>query len=472
MTPEAPDSFPRVFAMGDGAVVLHESGLRHPRTPRLFGETFTDYADVTHHSVTSRGLRLATRSSVYTFPRSSFDDPRAPDELARELVERISALPAGDAQLDRMWAAEKRGARSREVRAAPILAVLCVACFVLDWILGGQRLFFAGLFSDVLVRAGEPWRIVTANLLHGGAAHLVLNGLGLVAIGSLVERVLGTPRTLVVLGAGALGGMGAGLLAHYEMAVGASGIVFGLVGALLWLEFFETRRLPAAWRIPRVVLIGAVVADGLLSLLVPAVAGLAHLGGLLAGAGACGLVARGALEQRRLAGFPVVLANVAILFLLGASLAAAGSVALAEGSPLARQARVLAAQEGLPPLTLNNLAWLIATDPRATPSDREIAVRLAERAVQGTRRRDPNILDTLAEAHFAAGSSDAAVHAIDEAIALAPGEAYFVEQRRRFTGDRAADDRPDPPQVWIGPRPEETPPEQEPPEREGKGLRI
>ena len=136
------DGFPRVFALrgGRGAVVLHESGLRHPRAPRLLGETFSRYEDVTHHTVTSRGLRLATRQSVYAFSRSAFVDSSAPDELARELVDRIARRPGGREQLDRMWAVEKRAARPRPVRAAPALAALCLAVFAIQLWVGGQPL--------------------------------------------------------------------------------------------------------------------------------------------------------------------------------------------------------------------------------------------------------------------------------------------------------------------------------------------
>jgi hypothetical protein len=42
------------------------------------------------------------------------------------------------------------------------------------------------------------------------------------------------------------------------------------------------------------------------------------------------------------------------------------------------------------------------------------------------------------------------VEAIDEAIGLEPGEAYFREQRRRFTGERDFDDRPEPPGFPFG----------------------
>jgi membrane associated rhomboid family serine protease len=462
---QAVDGFPRVFALrgGRGAVVLHESGLRHPRAPRLLGETFTRYEDVTHHTVTLRGLRLGTRRSVYAFSRSAFEDPRAPDELARELVDRIARRPGGREQLDRMWAVEKRAARPHPVRAAPALAALCLAVYALQLWMGGERLFFAGLFSETLVRAGDWWRVITANVLHGGPIHLLLNGLGLLALGSLIERVLGTARTGVVLGAGALAGMGAGLVAGYEMAVGASGIVFALVGALLWLELREPARLPAAWRVPRAVLLGALLADGLLGWMLPAIAGAAHLGGLAAGALACAWVASGALDGRR-AGVPVLAVDVLLLFALGGGLAAAGSLALGEGSPLAGRAQLLAERSDIPPLALNNLAWLIATDPESSAADRSTAVRLAERAVEETERNDPNVLDTLAEAQFAAGSAGAAVSTIDEAIALAPQERYFREQRRRFTGERSPEDRPDPPGSWITPerRPPAPQPEPEP----------
>ena len=75
---------------------------------------------------------------------------------------------------------------------------------------------------------------------------------------------------------------------------------------------------------------------------------------------------------------------------------------------------------------------------------------LADRAVVGTGRANPGILDTLAEALFQSGNRLGALLTIDEAIRLVPHERYFLEQRRRFTGERAAEDRPPPPDsdVW------------------------
>ena len=107
------------------------------------------------------------------------------------------------------------------------------------------------------------------------------------------------------------------------------------------------------------------------------------------------------------------------------------------------------------PALLNNLAWQIVTARSPSEGALAAAADLAEMAVALTSHREPTILDTLAEVYFAQGRSEDAVSVIDEAIALAPGEPYYAEQRKRFTGERAADDRP------------EAPPEAEAPATEG-----
>jgi hypothetical protein len=93
----------------------------------------------------------------------------------------------------------------------------------------------------------------------------------------------------------------------------------------------------------------------------------------------------------------------------------------------------------------NAAAWFIATDSGASPLGLELAVALADRAVVSTGAMNPGILDTLAEALFQSGNRLGALLTIDEAIRLMPNEVYFIEQRRRFTGERPADDRPPPP---------------------------
>jgi tetratricopeptide (TPR) repeat protein len=85
------------------------------------------------------------------------------------------------------------------------------------------------------------------------------------------------------------------------------------------------------------------------------------------------------------------------------------------------------------PVVLNNLAWLLLTAPDRSLRDEERALALAREAV--ARERSAPFLDTLAEAHHAAGNPRRALEVIQEALAAAgPGERseYYEDQRRKF----------------------------------------
>jgi hypothetical protein len=177
---------------------------------------------------------------------------------------------------------------------------------------------------------------------------------------------------------------------------------------------------------------------------VPGIAHAAHLGGFLAGAAAmalAGIRVKGPVPLWQRA---VVAASVAWLVL---SLGAVGRDVLAGPEILERRAgRLLALDEDdVSAMMLNDHAWIIAISDSPDPALLDLALGLAERAVDRTGRNDPNILDTLAEVHFQRGDAALALHVIDEAIALEPQEPYFREQRRRYNGERDPDDLPPPP---------------------------
>src|SRR5690606_31220419 len=169
---------------GRGSVVLHATGFRHP-AGRWSGERFTGYADLTHVQVGPRQLRIGTRHGVYAIERAAFAAPGDAVELARLLVERAAAAPGAAARLEAMADAETLLRRPIGLRATPIAAGLCVLAFALQMGVG-PAVTHVGLMSPALVSAGEVWRLVTANFLHGNAVHLVLGALGLLAIGALV----------------------------------------------------------------------------------------------------------------------------------------------------------------------------------------------------------------------------------------------------------------------------------------------
>jgi tetratricopeptide (TPR) repeat protein len=313
---------------------------------------------------------------------------------------------------------------------------------------------------------------VTAQLLHEGPVHLVLNALGLVALVGLLERQLGTTRSaLVLMGSGA-GAMLGCAIASYDSVVGASGLVMGAAGALLALELLRPDLLPAPWRLPRRLFVAALVADAVLLLFVPRVAHGAHLGGFLAGGAFAFALAPGSPASFAV-GPALRAASLVSLALLLASLGVLARSAANPGLVAARQGERLLSDERASAQLLNNYAWTIAVSAHPSEQQLRVALALARRAVRETRRSDPNLLDTLAEVYFQSGRADDAVATIDEAIELAPGEAYFREQRRRFLGERAADDRPEPPDLPPGEPAEPWPlPEQPDPDAEPPGLRV
>ena len=89
-----------------------------------------------------------------------------------------------------------------------------------------------GGVSQATIADGEYWRLVTAGFLHAGPFHLLTNMLALWILGSIVEPALGKWRFGLIYFVSLLcGSFGALLLSPDSLTVGASGAVFGLMGA-------------------------------------------------------------------------------------------------------------------------------------------------------------------------------------------------------------------------------------------------
>jgi membrane associated rhomboid family serine protease len=99
----------------------------------------------------------------------------------------------------------------------------------------GQHLPVAVMAAGVA--HGEWWRLFTSAFLHYGILHLGLNMLALYWFGPLLEQMLGSLRfALLYVAAGLAGSAGALWLSPNDITVGASGAIFGVLGALLVLE--------------------------------------------------------------------------------------------------------------------------------------------------------------------------------------------------------------------------------------------
>lgn len=188
------------------------------------------------------------------------------------------------------WNAER--ADSSGLKELPPCCVILIGINAVIFLIGvivpalGSQMEEAGCFSVLYLMYGnELYRLVTAAFLHADAEHLLFNMLLLYFCGEIVEKSLGKCRMLILYFLSAV--CGNLLSAAYEVStgsyyysIGASGAVFGLTGALLFLVLV---RKGAAAHIS----MSRMVLSVLLSLYAgfrnPYVNNAAHVGGLLAG---------------------------------------------------------------------------------------------------------------------------------------------------------------------------------------------
>ena len=144
----------------------------------------------------------------------------------------------------------------------------------------------AGALVRTRVLAGEVWRLATAPFLHGGLEHLLSNCVSLYILGMACEHAVGSRRMLTAYAAGALGGSILSAATSAGPSVGASGAIFGLMGALIVI--LHRHRDLFVVRDKRIGVVVAVWAGYtlLLGALQPMIDNGAHLGGLLSGAAA------------------------------------------------------------------------------------------------------------------------------------------------------------------------------------------
>lgn len=173
--------------------------------------------------------------------------------------------------------------------------------------------------------ADEPWRYLTAAFLHAtagtfGVMHILLNMYALFLLGPYLEHVFGRARFVALYLLSAVGGSVAFELltpdvdafGYYTSAVGASGAVFGLFGAV----FVAQRKL----RMPMRSIVGVLAINLVFGFVVPGIAWQAHLGGLVVGAAAAAVLAHAPRERRLLVqwgGLAAILVLLVVLAVAG-----------------------------------------------------------------------------------------------------------------------------------------------------------
>ncbi|MCS6840725.1 MAG: rhomboid family intramembrane serine protease [Roseiflexus sp.] len=229
-------------------------------------------------------------------------------------------------------------------RVAPVLLAINVVVFVAPWLLDrvGVRIMGAVSVYDFLLiwgakdnaaifAGGQYYRFLTAMVLHGGLAHLLFNSFALYSLGFETERLFGAQRFLAIYMIAGLGGGVASYALNPNPSVGASGAIFGLVGALIAFYIVARRALGGIARQQLGSLIFITLINLALGFTSPYIDNNAHIGGLLTGALLGWLLApRFALDTRsypftlvRLelrVGWPLTVAVLVALFALIATI--------------------------------------------------------------------------------------------------------------------------------------------------------
>jgi membrane associated rhomboid family serine protease len=209
----------------------------------------------------------------------------------------------------------------QSMHVEPIATYVLVAINVAIWFAtqGAANTYERLVLWGPFISDGDYYRLITAGFLHTETWHILLNGLALFWLGRMIEPALGHGRFLAIYFASLLcGSLGVMILSPETPTLGASGAVYGLLGAAIVMARNRNIDLIQSGLVPILVL-----NLGLTVLLSNQLSLGGHVGGLIGG-----LVATFAVEEiarrRRSSFVPGIVACVVI----GAA-AVAGSIALA-----------------------------------------------------------------------------------------------------------------------------------------------
>ena len=166
------------------------------------------------------------------------------------------------------------------------LIFICILVFILMYVLcncstDNYTLLVFGANVDTLTKNGDYYRLFTSMFLHIGILHLLCNMYSLYIIGKEVENVFGKVKYLIIY---LLSGIAGSILSlafnHNTICAGASGAIFGLLGALLYFGYYYRTYLGAT--LTRTI-IPVIVLNLIIGFTSSGIDNAAHIGGLVGG---------------------------------------------------------------------------------------------------------------------------------------------------------------------------------------------
>lgn len=172
-----------------------------------------------------------------------------------------------------------------------ILIAVQILLFLLMELKGGSTdtstLIKFGAKFNPLILEGEWWRFFTPVVLHIGALHLFMNSLALYYLGPMVERIFGNLRFLFIYSLAGFSGSLASFLFSPNLSAGASGAIFGCFGALLYFGAVFPRLF---FRSMGMNIVFVLAINLVFGFTVPGIDNAGHIGGLVGGFAAAGIV--------------------------------------------------------------------------------------------------------------------------------------------------------------------------------------
>jgi rhomboid protease GluP len=162
-----------------------------------------------------------------------------------------------------------------------VILAMTSAVFVGQTVFGDPFTYY-GLKVNDLIRQGELWRLVTPIFFHAGIWHIFFNMYALYIIGPQIERPLGYVKFPAIYFFSGICGVFASYLFSPDYSLGASGAIFGLIGALAVFLYRNSRLFGHVGRNMLSNLIVVIVLNLAISLS-PGIDLWGHLGGLLMG---------------------------------------------------------------------------------------------------------------------------------------------------------------------------------------------
>lgn len=163
---------------------------------------------------------------------------------------------------------------------------IMIVYFILMTLNGGTTnietlLRYGALYPPFIVQYNQYFRFISSIFIHIGIMHLFFNGYALYVFGPQIERLMGSKKYLLFFMLTGIGGNIATFFFNFgTISAGASGSLFGLFGAFLYLVHRHKDMVTPEGRRSILQLLGV---NLVLTLVVPSISVTAHLGGLVIG---------------------------------------------------------------------------------------------------------------------------------------------------------------------------------------------